>query len=518
MKVIFFDSLSGIITGGNGVIKKTSNGGMTWTLIPNNVGDAFYDMKFRDANNGFIVGVSGRILRTSNGGNSWSIVTTFPYSLYGISMIGNFVSVVGSSPGLSYNAHGVSLSSTDTGATWTDDTKFIIRRNFRDVAFTNSQVGSIVGDSGTIFRTTDGGTTWDKQLHGTIFESSGKHFHSVSFINPNIGTVVGDIGTIVKTTNSGTNWILQNSNTTKMLNDVSLFDENKCVVVGEQGLILQTNDGGETWNRRTGETVNELRGVTYVTQSVVVCVGSNGTIVKSSDGGLNWRIISTPTPSTLNDVRFFDEVVGIAVGNNGVILRTTDSGESWLKIDRRAYENLHSITSTGSTGILTGSYGTILRTTDKGETWSNLSIGTLQELRAVTFSDQQSIVIVGTNGLVLSTSEGVVGVGNLSSSNNRPEHFELMQNYPNPFNPLTVIRYQLPVTSHVALKIYNILGQEVAQLVNEILQPGKYQRTWNAKDVASGIYYYKLSANVSSPDMSGLEQSFVEVKKMLYIR
>ena len=74
-----------------------------------------------------------------------------------------------------------------------------------------------------------------------------------------------------------------------------------------------------------------------------------------------------------------------------------------------------------------------------------------------------------------------------------PDHFELFQNFPNPFNPPTTISYQLPVDSHIALKIYNSIGQEVKALVNDERSAGYHQETWNASDVASGMYIYQLT-------------------------
>lgn len=73
-----------------------------------------------------------------------------------------------------------------------------------------------------------------------------------------------------------------------------------------------------------------------------------------------------------------------------------------------------------------------------------------------------------------------------------PETFSLDQNYPNPFNPSTVIGYSLPVASYVVLKLHNILGQEVATLVDEVKQPGRYAVTWDARRLPSGVYVYRL--------------------------
>lgn len=84
--------------------------------------------------------------------------------------------------------------------------------------------------------------------------------------------------------------------------------------------------------------------------------------------------------------------------------------------------------------------------------------------------------------------------------------FELKQNYPNPFNPSTVINYSIPVTSFITLKVYDILGNEIAELVNEEKQAGNYQINFDATELTGGVYFYQLSTN-----------SFVDTKKMILL-
>jgi len=93
--------------------------------------------------------------------------------------------------------------------------------------------------------------------------------------------------------------------------------------------------------------------------------------------------------------------------------------------------------------------------------------------------------------------------------NMQPSTFELFQNYPNPFNPNSVISWQLPVSGYVSLKVYDILGNEVATLVNDELEAGYYNITLNANQpqLASGVYVYQLRAG-----------SFVQTKKMILLQ
>jgi hypothetical protein len=88
-----------------------------------------------------------------------------------------------------------------------------------------------------------------------------------------------------------------------------------------------------------------------------------------------------------------------------------------------------------------------------------------------------------------------------------PQTYELSQNYPNPFNPTTEIRFQVPVVSNVKLVVYNLLGQEVAVLVNERKEAGSYQVAFNGANLASGVYLYQLKAG-----------SFVQTLKMLLVK
>jgi hypothetical protein len=102
-------------------------------------------------------------------------------------------------------------------------------------------------------------------------------------------------------------------------------------------------------------------------------------------------------------------------------------------------------------------------------------------------------------------------------NNSLPSGYELDQNYPNPFNPTTTIRFSIPESQFVTLKIYNSLGEQVAELVNQQLQKGNYTVNWNAENTssgissrggyASGIYFYSLSTN-----------NFNETKKMILLK
>jgi hypothetical protein len=109
------------------------------------------------------------------------------------------------------------------------------------------------------------------------------------------------------------------------------------------------------------------------------------------------------------------------------------------------------------------------------------------------------------NGALLVPSQALVSAESID--NIIPENFYLSQNYPNPFNPATIIRYSVPQRSNVTLKVYNVLGNEIVILVSEEKDRGVYIVRFDASNLASGMYLYRLQAG-----------SFVETKKMLFLK
>jgi hypothetical protein len=103
-----------------------------------------------------------------------------------------------------------------------------------------------------------------------------------------------------------------------------------------------------------------------------------------------------------------------------------------------------------------------------------------------------------------------IGINTIST----PKEFSLFQNYPNPFNPTTTIRYYLPNASKVTLTVYNVLGQIVNTLVDEIQDAGNQSTDWNADEIGSGLYFYCLEAI----DVNDLSNSFIQVNKMVLIK
>jgi hypothetical protein len=111
---------------------------------------------------------------------------------------------------------------------------------------------------------------------------------------------------------------------------------------------------------------------------------------------------------------------------------------------------------------------------------------------------------VGDSGTILKYT-GTTGVSDHPTS--LPLDFGLSQNYPNPFNPATTISFSLPSKSFVSLKIFDLLGREVASIVSEEMSAGTFSRQWNAAKMSSGIYFYRLQAGL-----------FTETKRLLLLK
>ena len=95
-----------------------------------------------------------------------------------------------------------------------------------------------------------------------------------------------------------------------------------------------------------------------------------------------------------------------------------------------------------------------------------------------------------------------------------PQSIILFQNYPNPFNPNTNIKFSINVNTHVILKVYNLLGAEVAILANDVLKSGTYEVTFYGENLPSGVYYYRLEVE----DPTGRTGEFTDTKRMVILK
>ena len=163
------------------------------------------------------------------------------------------------------------------------------------------------------------------------------------------------------------------------------------------------------------------------------------------------------------------------------------------------------INSTGH--IFAGtSGGGVFRSTDNGDSWTEINNGLTSAVVLSLAINSTGHIFAGTSGGgVFRSLESTTSVREVAGQ--LPSSFFLGQNYPNPFNPLTIIEYSLPRSGDVSLIIYNLLGEEVARLVDGFQQAGEYNTNWNASKISSGTYFYRLQAG-----------DFVQTRKMLHLK
>ncbi|MBN1465671.1 T9SS type A sorting domain-containing protein, partial [candidate division KSB1 bacterium] len=214
----------------------------------------------------------------------------------------------------------------------------------------------------------------------------------------------------------------------------------------------------------------------------------------------------------LTSVCFTSPDTGWVVGYNNTILRTVDGGDSWMpqsdfpfgdkiyRFNDYAFwdDAWHAVFfSDAKTGWIVGNYGNILKTRDGGINWRVVYAGTQSHLRSVFFADANNGWLFGDDGIILFTDEGELMQvqGFAAQTAALPERPALGQNYPNPFNSMTKIEFSLPTSSHVSLKLYNLLGEEIATLFDDRTIAGNYAINFNAENLPSGFYLYSLQAD-----------------------
>lgn len=365
----------------------------------------------------------------------------------------------------------VVLRTTNGGANW-DSIPINTTVLLRGMDFVNSSTGIIVGGNSTlsvIFKTTNSGLNWEQ-----IGNPTSDALRSVSFPPTGtgfIGYACGFNGRVLKTENGGNSWKILNTNISSLqLFSIHFTDPNTGTAVGgsqiDTSLIIRTTDGGITWIRQNPNTTVLLRGVYFINSNSGFAVGNAGTILRTSDGGVNWTVQSATAGLFLRDVYFADAITGFIVGSQGKILKTTNGGNNW----------------------------------------ETLQSGVSNDLQAVHFANAFVGSSVGFDGTVVRTNSGGIN----SATNHKElvsDSYALYQNYPNPFNPATVINYQLPEDAFVKLTVYDILGNEVAELENSKQSAGNYSVKFEPENLSSGIYFYKLETG-----------EFTDIKPMMLLK
>ncbi len=510
-----------------------------------------------------------KICSTSDGGTTWNtqkiIEGSAYYDIFGCQMFALDSMNIWLGYTTSFDAPMTILKSVDGGVSWEAIQIFkAIDFQLGEIEFENLTTGCLVSSLGTILNTTDGGYTWERK-NKTVTSAL---LQGVDFIDPEYGVIAGsdddlnDCNAVIfNTGDGGENWSIILCDSNFYFIDVDAVNRNttlglaKSFTYYDKSYVYRTTDNGSNWDLSVFDTLN-LQSIQTV-GSKVWAVGSTANydpaILFSSDAGGTWNSQTNinVAGTGLTEVCFTDELTGFAVGNNGIVLKTTNGGETWSvcwgNLDPNGFWRFYNLTSvyfinntTGwITGTISGYQNKLIKTNDGGQTWDTLSIFNSGQ---VVFTDPENGWIFGnrvwitSNGgdswEVLSRPESIFKADMVNSEygwavvsggrifkyykpaieveNNldfEPRNYQLFQNYPNPFNPVTSIIYDIPEESYIALKIYNVLGEEVATLVNTEQMAGRYKVEWNADRYASGIYIYRIQT-----------ADYVAVKKMILVK
>ncbi|HAY32888.1 MAG TPA: YCF48-related protein [Ignavibacteria bacterium] len=363
------------------------------------------------------------------------------------------------------------------------------------VAFLNADSGFCVGGFGKILKTTNGGINWDSV--DTPFTI---HLFSVVILNSNEVLTCGVDRTVLKSTNFGANWYrITNINDGYNLYHMEFTNEIVGYIASESGVILKSTNSGDSWFSLDSPYpfAQAFNGLSFLDINTGHVVGYGLTfgspIVRTTDGGMSWIRYLNPTQTPLYSVKMFNYDIGL-IGDNYGLLRTSNGGVNWIETSVPASFCTDISFPTSKIAYAVGS--NIIKSTDSGINWTEQQIPTTEYFNGVCFINENTGYAVGQNGTILkTTSGGIVDIEPLS--NNVPDKYILYQNYPNPFNPKTVINYELRVTSKAMLKVFDVLGTEVAELVNEKQYAGSYSVEFNGIGFASGVYYYSIYLNGS---------------------
>ena len=388
----FIDDMNGWAVGYYGACIKTTDAGETWKNIQVPIHTHFESVHFIDYNKGFIGDWSGNLLTTTDGGNNWTIQHFDNYSHIHVFFVNELYGWLLSSDGTEKI-----YRTTDGGESW-EANLLNTSRYMLDIFFIDSTKGFVAGGSGDILMTTDGGVNWNYVNSPTT-----NFLYKITFKDPLNGFIVGSNGTILKTTDGGIFWeysvVGQYTHS-----DISFFGQNKGIMVGAENFL--TGTGGLTW-AQISIYQNGFMTCTYFTETnCIVMSTSGGDIYKSSSSGANWESKVYGDRNTVSDIIFLDSMTGLTVGSEGTILKTFDGGNSWHKSGQITNEKLTSISFSDNVhGWIVGTNSVFLKSVNGGIGWTIDTIPDCDNLFAVDFVNNNVGLVAGYYSKISKTTD-----------------------------------------------------------------------------------------------------------------
>lgn len=459
--VFFVNNTTGWVVGDHGKILKTTDGGTTWQTQNSGTAQQLESVFFLNATTGYICGEAGQIRKTTDGGNTWAD------RYLGYSQICHSIHFVSENVGWVGTYYGI-YKTTDGGLNWVNQ---YWQTRVRSLYFTDENHGWAAFEVGVFKRTTDGGTTW---LNATTLNAG--TFMSVYFIDNNNGWIAGHADCLRKTTDGGINWInIDNGFSGYGYFMVKFINTMTGWLVGTSGLVLKTTDGGITWNQQSTNVPYDLRALAIVGTDGWIC-GVGGIILKNS--------ASNPLPVQLSEFTLTN------IGDR-IILKwktETEINNFGFEVERERVQEKIENGEWQKIGFINGNGNS---NTPKSYSFTDYNVKAGQYFYRLKQIDN--------DGQYEYTD--IIGVHII------PASFKLEQNYPNPFNPVTIISYELPIECSVKIKIFDSLGREIAKIVDEEKEAGRYEVEFDASKFASEVFYCSMEA-----------ENYNETKKMILLK
>ena len=405
-RVSFVNAQTGWTIEDKGVIKKTTDGGMTWTKQTSGTTNDLYAIYFSDANKGFVSGDNNTILKTIDGGKTWTQITIPKFSS-GFDYPNPYFSIYFLNQDVGWISAflGITLKTTDGGNTW----KGITNNDFvltNKTTFIDNNTGFTIDFLGNIQKTIDNGSNWKSKYSRT----DGYYYTSLFFQNTKIGWAVG-FGSVLNTIDGGETWTEKKGidlRGDRYLASIFFTDTKTGYIFDGSGNFNKTIDGGITWTKQSVGLRISVSAVSFTDNNNGWVVGNSGTVIKTDDGGKTWKSLIKGNPISYSSLHFVNSQIGYKVGGLGYVAKTTDGGNNWAeqKSNDEGYisdvqfidANIGWASSNGSSAIL--------KTVDGGTTWEKKDLKPLKYPQAIFFVDDKNGIVVGDKNLISRTSDG----------------------------------------------------------------------------------------------------------------
>jgi photosystem II stability/assembly factor-like uncharacterized protein len=410
------------------------------------------------------------------------------------------------------------LSTGISQAQWTSTNFFPNSKNVYNFAFSGDNF--FAGTDSGVFLSTNNGMDWSLVNNGLPAQPC---VYALASIGDNIysGTKAG----VFLSTNNGTNWTnIGLTNYSVYL--VAVKGNNIFAATGSYGLFRSTDNGTNWTPINNGLIANYVNCLTVSGDSLFTSVfgyynwSAYGDAYISTNNGDNWTplyaigrsgldvtAIAMIDSSLFLGIQPYYEVGFLRIPGGVYILHNTIYGRVWDGIFKDlTIGSVFSFAASG-TNLFAGTNTGVFLSLNNGSNLVSVNTGMMGAFSIYSLVVNGNYIFAGTNGAGIWRRPLSELTGVTKEVNDLPKDFTLSQNYPNPFNPTTVISYSLPSSSNIKLVVYNTLGQTIKVLESGYKNAGNYSVNFNASDLPSGIYFYKLEAG-----------QFSQIKKMILIK